>query len=175
MRTAFELEGFETERLRVLGWRSRGDEVLAAWLTSALTEAVTRELPPSWQGPLQPNVAEWIAARDEQGRLFLVEAKDGSEPLGLFMLFPPEITPATEEVRVGYVLGERAWGQGFATELLRGFVAAWDAAGPGPALLAMVTPSNRASRRVLEKAGFVLMGRDGEVLRYQQTMTYIAP
>ncbi len=103
--------------------------------------------------------------------MFLVEAKDRAVPVGFFMFFAgiaqrsgDDSHPA--EVRVGYVLAESAWGQGYASELLCGFVAQWDARRPAARLLAGVDRDNAASRRVLEKAGFQLASSKADVLEY---------
>ncbi len=158
---------FETDRLQVVGWRSRGDAALTAFLTSALTHNVTRELPPSWQTGLTLSGAKaWIAKRDGEGKMFLIEAKY-SAPIGVFMFFPDMPTPTQGQVRVGYVFAEQAWGQGYATELLVGFLKLWDQSGTTATLLAGVTASNLASRRVLEKAGFSRVSKQGEILQYE--------
>lgn len=158
---------YDTSRLRVVEWRSRGDDVLLQWLSSALTEGVTHELPPSWQGELLPTPLEWVAIRDEEGSFFLVEEKSGGGIVGLFMFFPREVEVNTDEVRIGYVMGEEAWGKGYATEIVQGFVTMWHDTGFTGSLLGMVSPSNQASCRVLEKSGFLVDGKNGDILRYR--------
>ncbi len=163
---------FETERLQVVGWRSRGDAKLAAFLAVALTENVTRELPLTWQsGVTLDNANAWIAERDKNGKLFLVEAKNNTSPVGMFMFFPDKATATEGQVRVGYVFAESAWGHGYASEVLVGFVKHWDKTGITAQLLAGVTASNLASQRVLEKAGFSKIvskvPQPGELLEYE--------
>ncbi len=164
---------FETERLQVVGWRSRGDAKLAAFLASALTENVTRELPPTWQsGVTIDNANAWIAERDTTGKLFLVETSDDAAAIGVFMFFPDKATAREGQVRVGYVFAESAWGNGYASEVLVGFLKHWDKTGITAQLLAGVTASNLASQRVLEKAGFSKVAskveQPGEVLEYER-------
>ena len=160
---------FATERLQIVGWRSRGDAKLAAFLASALTEKVTRELPSTWQsGVTLANAKAWIAERDSQGKMFLVETRGDATPVGVFMFFPGRATATEGEVRVGYVFAESAWGQGYASEVLVGFLKRWDKAGITAKLLAGVTASNLASQRVLEKAGFSKVNQPDEVLEYQR-------
>ncbi|MBL4633064.1 MAG: GNAT family N-acetyltransferase, partial [Kofleriaceae bacterium] len=145
---------FETDRLQIVGWRSRSDAKLAAFLAVALTENVTRELPPTWQsGVTLANAKAWIAERDSEGKMFLVETRGDATPIGVFMFFPDMATATEGQVRVGYVFAESAWGQGYASEVLVGFLKRWDKAGITAKLLAGVTASNLASQRVLEKAG----------------------
>jgi RimJ/RimL family protein N-acetyltransferase len=61
--------------------------------------------------------------------------------------------PGGGPVEVGYHLARAAWGQGYATEFLRGALA--HALGPlGEGRVVAVTlPTNHASRRVMERAG----------------------
>lgn len=55
---------------------------------------------------------------------------------------------------IGYLLGRRFWGHGYATEVARALVAyGFDGLGLGQ-LYAVVSVDNPRSRRVLEKAGF---------------------
>jgi len=62
---------------------------------------------------------------------------------------------------VGYTLHPEARGRGFATEAVRAIAGAV----PVPVLVATVEPGNRASMRVLERAGFVRQPEpvDGEI------------
>jgi Cof subfamily protein (haloacid dehalogenase superfamily) len=87
----------------------------------------------------------------------------GSTVLGSIGFFgppvgdPPETPPETE---VGYGLVEEARGWGFATEALRGLLAAADRTGP-VVVRASVDPGHKASLRVLSKTGFTgLRGSD---------------
>jgi ribosomal-protein-alanine N-acetyltransferase len=58
-----------------------------------------------------------------------------------------------EEVEVGYALVPEFWGRGLATEMAEALAAHGEAAGH-EGLVAYTEPTNVASRRVLEKAGF---------------------
>ncbi|WP_218192345.1 GNAT family N-acetyltransferase [Brachybacterium vulturis] len=63
-------------------------------------------------------------------------------------------------IELGYTLARVAWGRGLATEAARRCVGA--AFGPLelPRLVALVDVENPASARVLEKIGFIRLGRD---------------
>jgi RimJ/RimL family protein N-acetyltransferase len=63
------------------------------------------------------------------------------------------------EVQLGYTLGRRWWGRGYATEAGRLCVAAAFGELGLPELCAVVEPENRQSIRVLEKLGFTADGR----------------
>ncbi len=64
---------------------------------------------------------------------------------------------------VGYWLGREFWGKGVATAAL---TAALERIPMRP-LYAEVAPTNPASRRVVEKAGFVLQGEEGGYLVFE--------
>ena len=65
---------------------------------------------------------------------------------------------ASSEREVGYWLGKEFWGKSVATQALAAFLAQ---ATPRP-LYAHVAKDNVASRRVLEKCGFVIIGEEKE-------------
>jgi [ribosomal protein S5]-alanine N-acetyltransferase len=103
--------------------------------------------------------------------IFVFGERAGRRFVGRGAIRRIEIGGATE-VEVGYALAVEAWGQGYATEMAEALAAHGEAAGHGP-LVAYVEPSNAASRRVLEKAGFryerdlVHHGRDHVLYRKQ--------
>ncbi|MDP4002234.1 GNAT family N-acetyltransferase [Methylobacterium sp. NEAU K] len=61
--------------------------------------------------------------------------------------------------RLGYWLGRPWWGAGLMSEAARALVHAYFAYAGGERIEASALPSNPASRRVLEKAGFAWTGR----------------
>ena len=78
------------------------------------------------------------------------------EFLGWFALHPTEDRDPSE-LELGYRLRRSAWGQGFATEGARALVP-WGFGEMGAARIWAETMAvNRASRRVMEKAGLVLV------------------
>jgi RimJ/RimL family protein N-acetyltransferase len=115
-------------------------------LAEILTEAVLSPLPAALSET--SDMEAWLAAREAGGDVYLVRGR-GSAPLGLFFLKPDG--PGT--VFLGYLFEEAAWRQGHASEVVQGAVAAIGPC-PGLVLRASVVPSNGASIRVLEKAGF---------------------
>ena len=95
----------------------------------------------------------WVSERAAEGDVRLVEDRTTGALLGLLILaeFPGE--KGRTEIRIGYLLAEAAWGKGYATELLEGYVSSL-AGGPPVLLVGGVEIDNPASARVLEKAGF---------------------
>jgi RimJ/RimL family protein N-acetyltransferase len=123
-----------------------------------LTEPVTRWLPSDWQGTYTCARAEaWIAERDADGPVLLVVHRETTQPLGLVLLYEEAMSDGVE-VRVGYLLAEPAWGQGYGGELLDGFVTWCRERGDVRSIIGGVAPENTASIRLLERQGFVLDG-----------------
>jgi len=91
----------------------------------------------------------------EQGALlpWVVEAQADRRLLGVMDLRLQE-----HRVEIGYALARDAWGQGFATEAARALVE-WALTQPGIyRVWAVCDVDNRASARVLEKAGLLREG-----------------
>ncbi len=148
---------FETERLRVRPWSAVPREAKRALVGSVLTAAATRELPPHWQGPIA-DVDGWLDDRAAETPALVFQ---GDEPIGFLTLYPDGV-----DLRIGYVLGERWWGQGLASELVGGLVS-WAGANGAGLLIAGVTRANQPSARVLSKNGFELVGGD-QMLEYRR-------
>jgi RimJ/RimL family protein N-acetyltransferase len=89
---------------------------------------------------------------------------------GIGFISAPEPDGSAE---VGYGLAESARGSGFATEALEG-VATWATDQGLRVLVALTTPDNLASQRVLERTGFVrgelVQVEDGQMIRWQRRL-----
>jgi RimJ/RimL family protein N-acetyltransferase len=145
------LSDFTTPRLHISHWDAilvdpiaRG--ALLRDLPGILTIDVTRELPPSFA--LTGDVVDWVDARQAESDVYAINV--GDQLVGLLILFDDAQNAA---IHLGYLFAQSTWGQGYATELLNGLVAA---AKPPVTLLAGVATTNPASAHVLRKAGFVL-------------------
>ncbi len=132
---------FETERLSIEPWDISNPELLRA-LPEILTPKVTAHLPPTWQ--FTGDAARWARARDGDGSIYIVTHLGSIA--GLLTL-----NPDNDDIRLGYLLGEKFWGQGLATELITGLIATLPDTG---VLIGGVTQSNPASAKVLIKSGF---------------------
>lgn len=156
---------FETPRLLVKEWHSlTPDEWRATDLSEVvaamLTPAVTQTLPEPWQGDYTPTRAsDWVRERDAEGVTLLAIDKSDGERVGLVILaIEDDPTGGSIEgasLRLGYLLAEASWGQGFASELVTGLVA-WCRERRVGAIAGGVDEHNAASIRVLEKNGFEL-------------------
>ena len=99
----------------------------------------------------------WIERNPRHGEeaglgIFVFRERSAQRFVGRGAIRRIEIGGGTE-VEVGYALAFEAWGQGYATEMAKALAAHADAGGHGR-LVAYTEPTNAASRRVLEKAGF---------------------
>lgn len=104
-------------------------------------------------GYIQGKAAE-IESTGGRG-MYLFELKDGAIPIGICGLLKRDSLP---EVDLGYALLAEHGGKGYALEAARATMAhGRDALGLGR-LLAIVSPGNQRSTRLLEKLGFVSEG-----------------
>ncbi len=163
---------FDTERLTVRNWRYDADDnwpsrELSAAVQQTLTPAVTSALPPGWQGPYTlERASSWIEEREAEGTVLRVTERGTGEAVGLLLLGEEALDDGSLEARLGYLLAESAWGRGFATELVTGFVEWCRTQSAVRSIAGGVDADNVASRRVLEKCGFAVAEEtgSGEVL-----------
>ena len=167
---------FETDRLAVGPWHEVADGLgidLGRTVAGLLTARTTEGLPAAWQGGhSEEGVWAWINDRDGDASMMLVIDGATQEPVGLLVL-AEAATPGTPfDRRIGYLLAERAWGRGLATELVTGLTE-WARTQPGiRTLTGGVDPANRASARVLQKCGFELIDDpDADSLLYRRALS----
>ncbi|MBK1698813.1 N-acetyltransferase [Rhodovibrio salinarum] len=161
MTQAYRLpEEFETTRYRLR--RAVPGDAPAIFASYATDRAVTRYL--SWRPHTQVRETEEflaaVAAEWEVGQGFPLVVFPRSEPTDLIGMFHPHVDGTT--VTYGYVLAARAWGHGCASEVMTWLV---EHALIHPAIHraeAFCDVDNRASARVMEKAG---MAREGLLRR----------
>lgn len=150
---------FNTDRLIAEEWRalSGSDAYMAEAVVAILTPRVTQSLPEGWQGGYTLDRAStWIAERDQEGATLLVLDSASKSPIGLMVLFESDEEGGGRYVRLGYLLAESAWGRGYGSELLKGFVD-WCRTVEVSRVIGGVARENGASRRVLEKNGFSVL------------------
>jgi RimJ/RimL family protein N-acetyltransferase len=94
---------------------------------------------------------------DEGLGRWAVERKDSGMFIGRFFLKRDRFDPASLDM--GYRLKPTAWGHGYATEVARALVRKAFADLHAPRVAAYTLPENRASWRVMEKAGLSLVRR----------------
>lgn len=142
---------FETDRLRVRRWRESdlpdlmavyGDADAMKWVGDgrAITESECRE---------------WLAVtrRNYETRgygMFAVEFRGRPGVIGFCGIVHPG---GQVEAELKYAYLRRCWGQGIATEVLRGLIGYAASAHGITRLIATTAPENTASHTVLTKAG----------------------
>ena len=165
---------FETGRLSVKNINSIGTTLAVQAVQAIFTAKTTHSLPPSWQGAYDYDRSRsWLSSCSGDDTMVLCALdKESNAPLGLIILFELPCAADTDQVdlRLGYVLSESSWGRGFATELVRGLVARCRCllVDQNSSNLATITggvdiTNNPASKRVLEKCGFVMLDSDDDV------------
>ncbi|WP_164972795.1 GNAT family N-acetyltransferase [Lacibacter luteus] len=98
------------------------------------------------------------------GRFAVIEKVSG-EHIGSFSLLPLE---DTVNYHLGYGFLQKAWGKGFATELVAASIDYTFRAIQREIIMAITLPQHIASQKVLLKAGFVESGtiiQEGEILK----------
>ena len=138
----------ETSRLRLYAAsREQMETFIAAQTVDALKAAYSEML----DGALaHPDRWEWYA-------IWMVELRDGTH-VGEFCF---KGIGEDGKVEIGYGVAEDWRGNGYATEAVSALVD-WAMKRPGVLMVTAETePSNIASQRVLEKAGFVQTGKAG--------------
>ena len=139
----------ETKRLNLYpAAKKQMETVIAAEEDAELRKAYTEMLAGSQQHPDQ---WAWYA-------MWMIELRDGTH-IGDLCFKGLDENGVTE---IGYGILDAYQGQGYATEAV-GAAVAWAMRQPGVTCVEAETePDNRASRRVLEKCGFLPNGTIGE-------------
>jgi RimJ/RimL family protein N-acetyltransferase len=159
---------FRTDRLVVDDWSRlltgyAAQELRDMFVVSLLTEAVTRDLPPGWQGPYDTDrAASWFVARQSESTVLLIVGRSDGVPVGLLILSQSENSHEPPDVRLGYMIDESAWGKGLATEVVAGFAGWCRTNGTMRSVKGGVSDGNSASARVLQKNGFVCHVESGD-------------
>ena len=167
---------FETDRLVVGDWHDLAERLgldLADVITVVLTTTTTSSLPPAWCGDYDADRAtRWIIDRDAESPTLLAIEKETGDVIGLILLFETALDDGSSEIdlRLGYVLAEWAWGNGFASELVNGLVG-WARSEPLiGSISGGVAQDNEASAKVLVKNGFAPTHRQSGERLYRRVL-----
>ncbi len=150
-----DMVSFNTDRLTLCHWHDALDgpqtrDPLERDLLPLLTPTVLAHLPPSLQTPQTPNaINKWVTDRARESDVYTISTRAQGQLVGLLILAAPH---RADHIHLGYLLAEREWGQGYASEILQGLVAQF--ANQRVRLTGGVGRDNPASGRVLVKAGF---------------------
>jgi ribosomal-protein-alanine N-acetyltransferase len=148
---------FTTERLGLKRWRISSDKAdfdalgIRAAL-SILSPTVTNSLPDGWQNVNTPEKASnWIKERESDSDFYAIHKNDTKELIGFLFLYREA---ESADLRLGYLIGEKHWGKGLGTELIKGLVFWCRTSQVIKTLSGGVEEDNIASIKVLEKCGF---------------------
>ena len=146
---------FETQRLRVA--EISGDlslterSVLIEEIPSILTPLVVENLPPYFHGITSCELARvWLDRMLSESRLLQVKS-EAQELIGFLFAYVENESDA----HIGYLLNEKYWGKGLASELLKSFIEEVVNTEPWLKLVGGVETSNVASANLLKKLGFI--------------------
>lgn len=109
-------------------------------------------------------VHEWRRRRDGCAPWTVIR-RENERIIGWGGLYDDPFDPGWG-VELGYFFAPDTWGHGYASELVRACTDAADGALALPQVHAFAHPENAASRRVLEKAGFVTVRYVPEMQRF---------
>lgn len=168
---------FTTPRLRIAHWRTARAiqterKALENALLDLLTPPVLAHLPPSLQLlNRKDSLTDWITARDAESDVLTVRQQQDGMLIGLMILAPSPAATQPPVLHLGYLLRETAWGQGYATEIVGGFISA-QSRDTALTLRGGVDTANPASARVLKKCGFTRRDdlSDMETALYERTL-----
>ncbi|SMF15657.1 Protein N-acetyltransferase, RimJ/RimL family [Alteromonadaceae bacterium Bs31] len=145
---------FTTKRLEV-NFLAKGNKALSEAVVELLTDEVTQYLPPDWQGISEKErAAAWLEARIKESSVFTIKACQAESLMGFLFVYGLEVN--NSEVRIGYILSEKYWGYGYASELVGGLLAWLKQVGNVTSVIAGVTKGHASSIKVLTKNGFIL-------------------
>lgn len=149
---------YQTQRLKVseIFTNKQAPKFLVS-VMKVLTSKVVENLPPYFQNiDSISSVKGWLEQIISTGRLFNVELLGENYPIGFVFLS----TENTNTTHIGYLLGEPYWGNGYATEILKGLIEFVRTEGKVTHLIAGVTTDNVVSINLLHKLGFIKSSTD---------------
>ena len=139
-----------TERLLLRGWRSEDFESYASFLAdpdvARYLAGETMSPPDAWR-----DMAMMIGHWSLRGfGMWAVERREDQALIGRVGLFYPEGWPALE---VGWMLGKRYWGRGYATEAARAAMAYGFLTQGLERIVSVIHIDNKASQALAERLG----------------------
>ena len=162
---------FETERLRVVEVSGQlaltKRSFLLEQIPKILTPIVVKNLPPYFHGITSSDLAgAWLDRMLSESRLLQVRTKT-HELIGFLFAYVENESDA----HIGYLLTEKYWGKGLASELLQSFIAEVVKFESWSKLIGGVEVSNVASASLLKKLGFVEQSaNESGVVFYEYTI-----
>lgn len=150
---------YQTSRLQISEiFNSKQEPDFLISVVGVLTPKVVENLPPYFQNINSiASGQKWLEQIISDGRLFIVKLADESHLIGFVFLSSENASGA----HIGYLLGESYWGNGYATEILKGLIDFIELEGKITHLIAGVATDNEASIKLLHKLGFNKNSNEG--------------
>jgi len=144
---------YQTSRLSVVEvFNSDADKGLLVDIMKLLTPKVVENLPPYFTNIRSVSAAQiWFEKMLIESRLFVVKDIGKNTAIGFVFVSVENDSDAY----IGYLLGESYWGNGYATELLKGLIAFINHENKLKRLIAGVDANNLVSSKLLNKLGFI--------------------
>lgn len=134
------------------------------------SDKVTEYLPIDWKGISQrEKPVQWIDDKMKDGMLCSIKFNNSPELIGFLFLYGIDSQIQPKEIRIGYVISEKHWGKGIASEVINALVKFFYKQGDISSIVGGVEPDNLASIKVLTKNGFIFSGNNDEVDFYSYT------
>lgn len=148
---------FQSERLKIVRLITESSEILSG-IMDVLSGNATEHLPEDWRNIDSPGKAGvWLRQRISESEIFSVSTKDGKEVVGLLIVYGYDQGREDQSIRIGYVISEKFWGNGLASELIGALASKLSRVGNISSVIGGVVPSNIGSVKVLSKNGFHLL------------------
>lgn len=151
---------FNTQRLSIGSWTKQvmereSENIFANKVVEILTPNVTKSLPFGWQNiKTITDARQWIKERDEEGHFVTTQLQSTNEIIGFIFLYESDAKFNYYNLRFGYLLSEKVWGNGLGTELILGLINWCKEAGDIKSISGGVETNNIGSIKILEKTGF---------------------
>jgi len=135
-------------------------EALLAAAIELLNDNVVLHLPDHFKNiHTTDDALLWYQTMQADARLFVIKMRQSKLIIGYIFIYED----TDNNAYIGYLLGERFWGQGFAKEALSDFIDWAKISAKWPQFLAGVEVKNTGSIALLEKLGFERVnGDDGD-------------
>ena len=108
---------------------------------------------------------------DEFFGVHTIQLAESNEIIGEFSVF--KITDATDKVEIGYIVNDKYWNKGYATELLKGFLTYLQNANTIKIVTAWVNAENNASIHICKSLGFIITDKKVVNDKTQITLEYL--
>ncbi|WP_261841454.1 GNAT family N-acetyltransferase [Aliamphritea ceti] len=158
---------YETARLKVyelLQNSAQADKAdLLNQAVEVLSPAVVENLPGYFHGINTVAAAnEWLDRMLAESRLFMLRLTEVDTIIGFVFVYAGD----NKDAHIGYLLAERYWGKGLASEVLAGLIHYAESMTDWQVLIAGVDKANVASSGLLTKLKFIRQPSDGDSVFY---------